>query len=130
MIVAKTLLLRKRREPCLGDLRQRVKLHDRDIQEPKFGDPDFTEEFSGTKVVWASVKTIMGQTIFTGANVDVALSHEIIIRFDERVNSETWIEFEGNNLNIVNVEDLDERHDFMRLRCMKRGDKDLGAAQG
>jgi len=128
--VAKTLLLRKRREPCLGDLRQRVKLHDRDIQVPKFGDPDFTEEFSGTKIVWASVKTIMGQTIFTGANVDVALSHEIIIRFDERVNSETWIEFEGNNLNIVNVEDLDERHDFMRLRCMKRGDKDLGAAQG
>jgi len=127
--VAKTLLLRKRREPCLGDLRERIHLHDRAIQAPIFGKADSTEEFSGPKIVWASVKTVSGKTIFTGANIDVALSHEIIIRYDDKVTSETWVEFEGKNFKIVNVEDLDERHDFLRLLCTERGDKDLGAAQ-
>jgi len=129
MTVAKTLLLRKRRESCIGDMRERIHLHDRSIQEPDFGTTDPTEKFTGPKIVWANIKTVAGKTIFTGANIDIALSHEIIIRYDDKVNSETWVEFEGNNLKIVKIEDLDERHDFLRLLCTERGDKDLGAAQ-
>ncbi len=124
-----TILTRPKRESSIGDMSDRIKLHIRAIKSPEFGSQNFTEDFSGTKEVWASVKTVVGRTLFTGANVDVALTHEIIIRYDENVTSETWIEFQSNNLKIVTVEDLDNRHDFMRLKCTERGDKDLGAAQ-
>ena len=125
----RTILTRPKRESCIGDMRDRIKLHIREIQSPEFSSQNFTEKFSGTKEVWANVKTVVGRTLFTGANIDVALTHEIIIRYDEDVTSETWIEFQSNNLKIVTVEDLDNRHDFMRLKCTERGDKDLGAAQ-
>ena len=57
------------------------------------------------------------------------MTHEIIVRYDETITAESWIEFDDNNLKIVSVEDLDNRHDFLKLRCTNRGDKDLGAAQ-
>ena len=125
----KQILTRPKRESSIGDMRDRIKLHIRAIQSPEFGTQNFTEKLSGTKEVWASVKTVVGRTLFTGANIDVALTHEIIIRYDEDVTSETWIEFQSNNLKIVKVEDLDNRHEFMRLKCTERGDKDIGAAQ-
>lgn len=126
--MAKTILIRKTRVSCIGDMRERIDIHDRNMQAPVFGSSDLTEKFASTKTVWANIKTISGQTVFV-VNVDIALSHEIIIRYDENVGSESWIEYRGNNLKIVTVEDLDERHEFLKLRCSSRGDKDLGAAQ-
>lgn len=128
--MAKEVIKRKHRVSCIGDLSERVKLHNRALQVPEFEGYDVSEKFSGTKTVWANVRTVSGQTFFTGASIDVGLSHEIIIRYDESVTSETWIEFNNNNLKIVSVENLEERNEFLRLRCSERGDKDLGAAQG
>jgi SPP1 family predicted phage head-tail adaptor len=127
--VTKEILKRKTRVSCIGDLSERVKLHDRNMQVPEFGSADFSEKFSGTKTVWANINTAAGKVFFTGASIDVGLTHEIIIRYDEAVTSETWIEFDDRNLKIVSVENLDERSEFMKLRCTDRGDKDLGASQ-
>ncbi len=129
MIVAKEIIQRKNRVSRIGDMRERIKLHNRAIQVPDFGATDFTEKFSGVKEVWANVRTVTGKTLFTDANVDVALTHEIIIRYDKDITSENWVEYRDRNLKIVAVEDLDERHEFLRLKCTDRGDKDLGAAQ-
>jgi SPP1 family predicted phage head-tail adaptor len=130
MIVPKEIIKRKNRVSCIGDMSKRVHLHNRALQVPEFEDYDVSEEFSGTKTVWANVRTVSGETFFTGVGIDIGLSHEIIIRYDVSVSSETWIEFEGNNLKIVSVENLDERDEYLRLRCSNRGDKNLGAAQG
>jgi SPP1 family predicted phage head-tail adaptor len=130
MIVAKKIFERYNRVSCIGDMRERVKLHERSMQAPVFDSTDVSENFEGTKVVWANVITVTGQTFFSEANVDVSLTHVIIIRYDNAVSSETWIELENKNLRIVSVEDLDMRHEFMKLRCTSRGDKTLGAAQG
>lgn len=127
--MAKEIIKRKKRVSCIGDLSERVKLHDRNIQVPEFGSVDFSENFSGTKTVWANINTAAGKVFFTGANIDVGLTHEIIIRYDDTVTSETWIEFNGRNLKIVSVENLDEYGDFLKLRCTDRGEKDLGASQ-
>ena len=126
--MVKKVLARPNRVSCIGDMRSRVKLHIREMVAPVFEGVDFKEKFSGTKTVWANIKTVSGQTIFI-VNIDVSITHEIIIRYDADVDSETWIEHNNENLKILNVEDLDERHEFLRLKCAKRGDKDLGAAQ-
>lgn len=128
--MAREVIKRKNRVSCIGDMRERVKLHNRAIQVPEFESYDVTEDFTEITTVWANVRTVSGQTFFTGASVDVGLSHEIIIRYNANVNSETWIEYKDNNLKIVSVENLDERSEFLRLRCTERGNKDLGAAQG
>lgn len=127
--MTKEVLKRKNRVSCVGDMRERVKLHIRAIEEPGFDETNFTEQYSGTKIVWANIKTVSGKTFFTDVNVDVRLTHEIVIRYDEDINAETWIEYNGRNLKIVDTEDLDERHDFLRLKCTDRGDKDFGASQ-
>jgi SPP1 family predicted phage head-tail adaptor len=119
---------RPNRQFCLGDLDKRIIIKNRSIQVPEFKDADFTEKFDGDKEVWANIKTTSGQTIFV-VNTDVAMTHMIGIRYDPSVTSESWVEFEGNNLKILTVEDIDEEHEFMMLRCTKRGDSDLGAAQ-
>jgi SPP1 family predicted phage head-tail adaptor len=120
---------RPHRQVCLGDLDKRIKLHSRAIQPPQFQSLDLTERFEQTKEVWAKVITVTGKTIFAGINLDVALTHEIDIRYRDDVSSETWVEFEGNLLDIVATEDLEERHEFLRLACTARGDKDTASAQ-
>lgn len=126
----KTILRRPKRVSCVGDLRDRVTLHDRTLIPPVSGSVDATEQFAPAIQRWAKVKTIAGKTIFTSANVDVALTHEITIRFDSSVTAETWLELlDGTFLDIVATEDLEERHQYLVLRCTERGASTLQAAQ-
>lgn len=126
--MSRKTIRKTRRKICVGDMRDRVKLQSRDITEPAFGATDFDEQFEGTSEVWALVNTTAGKVIFNGVNADVAISHEIFIRHDPTVTAETWVELgDGRRLDVVNVENLDEREDFMRLLCTERGDKAKGA---
>jgi SPP1 family predicted phage head-tail adaptor len=109
-------------------LNRRIKLHVRTITPPKTSGTDFTEEFVSTKEVWAKIKTSSGKVFFADTQTDVSLTHEMYIRFNVTVTSETWIEYEGSYFDIVAVEDLEERHEFMHLRCVERGAKTVDAA--
>lgn len=110
-------------------MRTRAIIHTRSIQDPKFGITDFTEKFESTKEIWCAVKTSSGKSFFSAVNVDVAMTHEIGIRYDPSVTSETWLEIEDQLLDIIGVEDLEERHEFMVLSCAERGLKSTAAAQ-
>lgn len=125
MIVTRQIIRRKRRESCIGDLNKRIILHNRSIQVPEFNSVDFKEKFKPIKEIWANVNTSTGQVLFNNVGVDVAISHTIIIRFDSSVTPETWVEFKNNNLKIMDLENLEERDEFLRLRCVNRGNKDL-----
>lgn len=111
-------------------MRDRIVISGRKILEPEFGNVDFLEQFKNGVERWAIVNTIKGKTVFAGIGVDVALSHEIYIRHDPCVTSESWIVLTDNTrLDVVMVEDLDERREFMRLLCQDRGDKDTAASR-
>lgn len=124
---------KRRRRVCIGDLRDRVVLHDRAIVEPEFGVADFTEKFTAKEEVWARVESVQGKTFFDGVNStgaasgDIALTHEITVRFDPTVGAETWVEFKGNRFDVVNAENLEERDEFLLLRCVERGAKSQAA---
>ena len=124
------IITKKNRRLCVGSMRDRIVISGRKILEPEFGDTDFTEQFQDGVERWATVNTIKGKTVFAGIGVDVALSHEIYIRYDKCVTSESWIVLTDNTrLDVVMVEDLDERREFMRLLCQDRGDKDAAASR-
>lgn len=114
----------------MGDLRDRVKLQNRDITEPAFGSSDFGEDFDLADEVWASVKTLSGRTIFDGVHTDIVVTHRIHVRYDPSVTSETWIQLaDGRRLDVVQVEDLEERHEFLELLCTERGKRAKEAAK-
>jgi len=114
-------LKRPHRKVCLGDLNDLIILQTRDITEPLFDTVDFDENFGDLPEVYAKIKTTSGRTVFDGVDTDVNVSHEITIRFDPVVTSETWVEFEGRRLDILRVEDLEERHEWQLLLCLDRG---------
>ena len=127
--MAKTLVRRPRRKLCVGDLDKRVILQTRKIKEPDFGATDFGEDFVKSDEVWASVKTTSGKVIFDGVAADVRITHEIGIRYNPDVTSETWIILGGNQLDVALVDNLEERNEWMILLCTDRGDKDKEASQ-
>ncbi len=107
-------------------MKDRIRILDRQITEPKFGAVDFDAQFGKSFGVerWASIETVAGKTVFAGVGVDVAVTHRITLRFDKCVNSESWIIFDDDTrVDVIMVEDLDERHEWLRLLCVDRGDK-------
>jgi len=111
----------KRRVVCAGDLNKRITIHGRSITPPVFGSADFTETFATGVNRWAAINTIAGKTVFDGVNQkDVALTHEIFIRYDSTVTAEAWILYNSRRFDIVAVEDLEERHQFQRLLCIDK----------
>ncbi len=123
------VIRRPRRVLCVGDLDTRVILHKRSLEEPGFGETDFKEDFKALQEVWAKVRTTSGKAFFSGAHVDVSVTHEISIRYRADVSSETWIELlDGRLLDVVDVENLEERNEWLVMPCTERGDKGLGSA--
>ena len=113
----------RRRQICAGDLDRRITLTTRDIQTTEIGIPDFSEDFTGAIERWAMIQTEKGDEFFSFNNLDRVFSHSFYLRFDPLVTSSYYIEFDGNRYDILNVEDLDERHEFLRLKCAVLGDQ-------
>jgi SPP1 family predicted phage head-tail adaptor len=112
---------RSKRQVCVGDLDTEIILQDRAIQGVTTADVNFDETFTPTATVWAMIETVAGATVFDSTNTEVALTHRIYIRFDATVTAETWVEIYSDKYDIVTVENLDRRSEFMRLNCVIRG---------
>jgi len=101
---------------------RQISLQPRDIAAPIWGTPDFSEVFGAGTVVWAKIDTVTGKTFFDSVNQqDQTVTHEIYIRYDSTVTSELWILYESRHFKILAVEDLEERHEFMKLTCVDKG---------
>lgn len=111
------------RKYCAGDLRERITLQDRDIVEPF--DINFTEEFSNPNIVPAAVETLTGVTVFDGTNTERVATHDFIIRFRAGVTQENWILWQKERYDILVVEKIDGRNEWMKLRSTVRSDDTL-----
>ncbi len=111
----------KKRKVCIGDLRDLIKLQNRDILEPIFGSPNFDEGFTDIAEVWAAINTVSGKEHFDDVGVGTTITHLIYIRYDALVTSETWVEFNNRRFDILDTEDVDERGEFLKLTCVDRG---------
>ncbi len=127
--MSRQTLRRRHRKICVGDLSTVVTLETRAITEPVFGETNFSETFSAPKQTWAMIRTVNGRTIFNGVDTDIAISHEITIRFDSSVTSETWVRLlDGTRLNVIDVQNYEERSEYLVLLCNARGDQEASKA--
>lgn len=119
-------LTRRRRRVCVGDLDSRVQVLHRSQVPPVSGSVDAAFAFqavSGDGYVWARVETTGGKTVFDGVAGDRRVTHEVTIRKMAGVTSSSWVLLEdGQRLDVVLAENLDERGEFLLLRCDARGD--------
>lgn len=119
----------KKRWVCLGDLRNRVDIQTRTIRPPTGDGVDLGETFTTARSVFALIETTRGQEMFDGTELRRAYSHIFYIKYipntvltdGTRLTEQEWVKFEGRLFNIVDVEDVDERHEFLILRCAERG---------
>ncbi len=121
---------KKRRNICIGDMEDEITLENRAIQAPDFDTVDFDETFTAPNPpVWALIETVRGKTFFDGVSTEEDVSHWIYINFDSTVTAETWVKLtDGRRLDILRVENLDERSDFELLHCVDRGAKEASKA--
>ena len=121
---------KKRRNVCIGDMEDQVTLENRAIQAPDFDTVDFQEDFTAPNpAVWALIETVRGKTFFDGVSTEQDVTHWIYINFDATVTAETWVKLaDGRRLDILRVENLDERSDYMLLHCDDRGAKEASKA--
>ena len=128
----RTRIERRHRKVPLGDLRDRVKLVSRGIAPPKANAPTGAgATFARRRDVWASIMSVVGAQFFDGHNVDREVTHVLLIRYDATVTAETWVELsDGTHLDIVEVQDLERRREYLRLTCVERGLKSKAANLG
>jgi len=112
---------RKHRKVCIGDLDSVITLQDRALTAPVSG-VDATETFTDSNTdVWAMVQTNSGETIFDGVNTDINVTHTITISFIIGITSETWITLGLKRIDILSVENLEERDEWLVFKCTDRG---------
>lgn len=119
----------QRRKVCIGDLDRIVTLQNRAIQTPTTSE-DYTELFTAEPVssggmgdgnVWAMIQSLAGATVFDTTNTERVVTHKITMRYQDGITAESWVLFESNRYDVVTVENLDNRSEFIVLRCVFRG---------
>ena len=117
----------KRRKLCAKDLDRVIQLLHRSIVAPTVGDTNYTESFVDDEEVLAMIMTKKGVVYFDDiTNLDRSVDIEFYIRFLSGVTTSSWINFEGDSYEILHAEDLDKRHEWLRLSCSERGNINLG----
>ena len=112
----------KRRGVCTGDLNRRITLNSRTLNTPQTS-VYYTHSFVDSIATWANVETVKGKEIFGGTNMDERISHIFRIRYRSGITSEHWIKFNGDNYDIIEIENPEEENNFLYIKCNVRGDE-------
>ena len=114
---------------AIGDMRNLIEIYARSITTANNNSPDFDEVFTLAYTAWAKLVTVKPKKEFDGTNLDNQITHEFYIRYiqalDEDIVSNFYIKFDGDYYDVFDIEDLDERHRFMKIPCVIRGDATL-----
>lgn len=114
---------RKHRHICIGDMRDRIDITIRSLQAPIDGSVDFSESLTAVETVWAMLETKAGVEIFDGTNLKGVATHFFHIRFRAGIDINNWITFKAQNYTIIDVQNFEERNEFLLLRCALLGDE-------
>lgn len=121
---------RKLRAPNIGDMRDPIIIWDRNINSPKFDTQSHTQEYTNDRTRFAKVETVSGKEIFQGTELLGVKTHEFTIRKEDLVvTSENIIEFDGNYIAILRVNNFEERGTFLLMECGEKGNKLLESTQ-
>jgi len=121
---------RRHRRVLIGDMKDLVVVYTRAITPPNQGAFDFTETFSAGVSVKAMVETIEHLEMFDGANLKRAITHQFYFRvIGLTVDKNSQIVWDNRRFEVLDTQDLDDRKEFIQVRCKQLGDSDLETNQ-
>ncbi|MCK5602298.1 phage head closure protein [Candidatus Pacearchaeota archaeon] len=112
----------KSRRVCVGDLKHRITIQIRALTPNNTGSIEAIETFTDVIDVWAAIETTRGSQMWDGVEISNPFTHKIYIRFRDDMDFNKWIEFEGEKYDIVDVQDLDQRNEWLLLLCTLKGE--------
>ena len=109
----------------MGDLNEQIIIWDRSITPPLFNTSEQTQAYTNSLTIWAGVNTIRGKEIFNGTQLVGVMTHIILVRFDPArdITEQNVVEFKGSYYDILGVQNLEERDEWLELSCGILGDK-------
>lgn len=118
---SRQLLRRPLRKVTVGDMRTPVTVHQAEILAPTAG-VDLGRSFTAVlEPWWCKVTTVTGVYIFDSSNVEQQITHDFQGRYTDGIDRDMVIEWDSEYYKIISVENLEERDEFLRLRCTIRG---------
>ncbi len=117
-----------KRKLCVGDLRELIAFKVRFITPP--ADVNYDNTFGALISVYAAIETVNGQSLFDNVSgQDIPITHKFYIRFIDNaaINTESWVEFQGNNYKILTLENVDERNQYLIIRASLKGPANIVA---
>lgn len=118
-----TRLTRPRRKYNIGQMSERVVIQERGLNATAPGDFVADLEFGKGIETWASLKTYAASEFFDGVNVVRKATHKYGIRYRPGVTAEMFLTHKGVIYDIIDVENFEERNEFLILSCNVRGSK-------
>lgn len=116
---------------CIADLRNKIKVQFSSSKANNSPNSNAGTSFKNILEVWALIKTNPASEFINGINVVNGVNTDFYIRYTSSIDfsKQIWVEFENSRFKIAEVENIDRRNEFVRLRAIERGNKSLGAAQ-
>lgn len=111
----------RHRRLCAGDLDRYIEVLCRSMDAPTDSSTDFENSFATSKKLWAGLRTTKGKDVFFATNLDEAVSHVFYTRYVDWITADHWIKFSGENYDILESENIDERNEWMAHYCNVRG---------
>ncbi len=115
-------------------MRAQVKLYSRALTSPAFDSEENRQTYTLVETLPAAVQTVNGIDIFDDVEksgpdgVPVTATILFFIRFRTDVTAENFLQHDGVNYQILRVESIDLRKEFMKIFAAARGDLNLQAA--
>jgi SPP1 family predicted phage head-tail adaptor len=108
------------RKGVIGDMRHPIVIIDPRIQAPQLADDfDYKVNKDQQIVVWGSIDTKAGQAVFDGAETTETYTDIITIRYSHtrKITKEFNLRVYSEVYDIIDVEDYENRHEFLKLKC-------------
>lgn len=112
----------KKRKICAGDLNSRIGVFERSLEGNVTRSLQYDANFLGGDTVSAMILTRSGSQIIDGVAITTKPTHDFYIRYRSDItDSSHWIIYKGVIYDIIEIENLEERDEFLRIRCIKKG---------
>lgn len=102
-----------------GKLRHRVTIQQRRHVQDGLGGTGRDELWDDVGTFWAAVMPLRGREYLDGLRVEAELTHKVMIRYQPGISilQDMRAVFGDRVLNIESVANVDERNEWLELRC-------------
>ena len=112
----------RKTRPCVGSLKFRVLIKEREWKETSFGEGYSKPKHTQTYETFADIRPYRGKAIFDGTNWVNTVTHRIYIRVPSfQVTTNHVVEYDNRLFQVMNTEILEEINRFLKIEVQEIG---------